>query len=165
VNGIRLHATVAAPVSAEELARLPFDFERYVAAEPRLRSARWLHGDDPGVGAEAEVLAEIPFTVPLVGRLLGAPEAHVTVTAWDPPRASGVDFSGRHFTGNATVTLTAVTGGCVVEIDGTITARSRAAAALLRPLTPLLEHRATQALERGVTRAVAYLQAERSPEP
>ena len=161
-HGIRLRAVVETSVTAEELARLPFDFDRYVAAEPRLRSARWLDGDVPRVGARAEVQAEIPYAVPLVRATLGAPTALVTITQWDPPFALAVTFLGTGYRGDARVALARGPTGCRVEITGVVRARHRAASALLLPLTPLLENRASQALHRGITRAVSYLEVDRS---
>jgi hypothetical protein len=153
VPGIPLHAIVETTAPADELAALPFDFDRYVVAEPRLRSARWLDGGGPHVGARAEIVAVIPYTVPLIGRVLGAPEAVATVTEWAPPRGLAASFEGKRFAGLVGVGLEPFGSGSRVTVDGVVAARSRYAGLALRPLTPLLAALATRAIERGVQRA------------
>jgi hypothetical protein len=153
--GVRLHAIVRTDVPAEQLARLPFDFERYVEIEPRLRSARWLTPGGPQVGARAEIVAEIPFTLPLLHRVFGAPEVIATVAEWAPPGRTAAWFEGRRFTGEAGISLSECIGGSDVTIEGHVEARALLGRLALRPLRPLVERLAARAIERGVHRAAA----------
>lgn len=153
IDGVGLDAAVATHISPRSLADLPFDFVRYVQVEPRLRSAQWLTGDGPQAGAQAEVVAEIPYTVPLVRSLLGTPRALVTVIDWSPPDHASITFDGHRFEGWADINLDERDRGCVVRIHGVVRARSRLASLLLRPLEPQLGRLATRAIARGVLRA------------
>jgi hypothetical protein len=152
-RGIRLQETVTTEASATALAQVPFDFDRYVATEPRLRSARWLVGTGPAVGSEAELVAEIPFTVPVARVVFGAPEAVVTITEWVPPAKASVRFRADRFHGWATITMEDLARGCLVAVEGEVLLRSRLAARLLRPFEARLERLASRAIARGVHRA------------
>lgn len=157
-HAVRLHAAVAVDVPAARLATLPYDFEHYVEVEPRLRSARWLTPGGPRVGARAEVIAEIPYTLPVLGRLFGPAEAIATVTEWSPPDRTAVRFEGRRFTGEAGVTLRERQNGSEVQIEGGVRPRARLARAALRTLSPVVERLATRAIRRGVHRAAAAVE-------
>lgn len=154
-EGVRLHARVVAAADREALATLPFDFERYVEVEPRLRSAQWLTPGGPGVGKRAEVVVDIPFTVPLVRRVFASADVIATVTEWEPPQRSAITFESHRFTGHAQVRLLSLRDGCRVDVDGRVRPRARLAQVALRPLGPLVERLATRAIERGVGRAAA----------
>jgi hypothetical protein len=154
---IRLKATVQTRASPAALAELPFDFDRYVEVEPRLRSARWLDGHGPHLGARAEVVADIPYRVPLVRLVFGAPEAVATITTWDPPRRVAVSFEARRFFGSSEIEIEACDNGAQVVIDGAATPRAQMGTRILRPVKPVIERLATRALERGIRRAAAAL--------
>lgn len=160
-RGLPLHAALTTPAPADRLANLPFDLPQYVAVEKRLRSARWLTAGGPGVGAQAELVAEIPYTVSLVGILIGAPEVVATITEWSPPQRIAFTFDGRRFEGWAAVELDPVAGGSHVRIKGMVTAKAALAQIALRAIQPQLERLATSALERGVRRAAAHITSAR----
>jgi hypothetical protein len=72
-------------------------------------------------------VADIPYTIPAVHRLLGAPEVRATVVSWEPPRQIGATFLGRRIQGDVMVRLTETEpeGCCRVEVDGSVRANAR----------------------------------------
>jgi len=152
IGDIRLQASVWTRSSAEHLTELTFDLDRYVSVEPRLRSARWVNDAQPRVGARVEVVAEVPFSIPLVGALLGAPKGIVTVTRWLPCRELGVTFVAPQFTGCAVVQLRSIDQRTYVQVDGVTRARNRLARLALSPLSSKLEQLATRSISRAIGR-------------
>jgi hypothetical protein len=153
---LRLRGAAGTPASARELGRLPFELDRYVALEPRLVSAHWTE-EPPGprVGACAKVVADIPFTIAFVRRLVGTQEATMTITTWDPPHRAAVAVETRHFVGRAEIEVSDRDQGSEVRVNGIARARSRRVNLALRPIAPLLERLATRSIERGIQRAAA----------
>jgi hypothetical protein len=148
-----LRAVVETAAPAGELAALPLDLDRYVAAEPRLRSARWINADGPAVGARASLTADIPFTIPLVRRHFGMVEVIATLIDWTPAESLEVKVAGKDATGSARIRVDATARGSIVHVCGEIEPTRATARLALRPLTPVLELLANRAIERGVRRA------------
>jgi hypothetical protein len=159
---VRFHAVVPTQARAEELAALPLDLERYVAAEPRLTSARWIAHHGPEVGARAEVVADIPFTVQTVRRLIGRQRVTATLVDWLPGHRIAADFDGGAIRGWAHVEVEQAGETSVVRVDGALEPKRASVRLALRPLNPGLAFLATRAIERGVARAAAALSAPSS---
>jgi polyketide cyclase/dehydrase/lipid transport protein len=155
---------VPADACAEELAALPLDFERYVAAEPRLTSARWITQNGPEVGARAEVVADIPFTVQAVRRLIGRQCVTATLIDWRPGHSLAADFEGASIRGWTHVEVEQAGEVSVVRVDGAVEPKRAPVRVALRPLHPALAFLATRAIERGVARAAAAVSGP-SPTP
>lgn len=150
---MRLHAVVQSEAPATELARLPLELERYVEIEPRLVAARWLTAGGPAVGARAEAVVDIPFTVGVLRAHFAHPTVVATITQWVPDASLEATFEESRFAGRVRIEVNATEGGAVVRVDGEVVPTRRLIRTAIRPLTPLLDVLATNAIVRGVERA------------
>jgi hypothetical protein len=142
---------VATPV--DQLIELLRDPQQLVAIEPRLIAARWVDAGAPRPGSRAVIVTDIPYTVPLVARLIGSPRGQVTITRWEPPRHLACRFVTA--AGDGHVDLR--TRDAIVEVDGLFRPVSPLARRLLRPFRGRLERLASRAIARGTRRIEAAL--------
>ena len=158
MHGISFDHEVAVSVSDTALIALVVDLSRYTEIEPNLVSAQWVAPGPIGVGSVAQIVAEVPFSLVIVRRLIGTQRGIVTVTRWDPPSALGAVFDARGVTVRATMQLNKIRGGgVVVGVRGVITPRNQWVAAALTPVLPMLERLVERSIERGVRRVEAAL--------
>lgn len=161
VDGIRIRQRVLSDVPLDALLATVAEPQRYVASEPRLVSARWLDPGGPRRGARGEVVTDMPFTVPLVRRLIGSPRGTVTVTEWAPPHRCACRFASATLEGELAVAIQARDGALVLDFDGVVTPRSRLAMLMLRPLRRQLERLASRSVRRGMDRMEQHLSESR----
>ncbi len=140
------------------LCALATDLPRYVEAEPRLRRARWLDPGEVRQGMRAEVVGDIPFTLPLIRRVIGPPSGIATLEQYAPPGRFTYRLETDRAIGRLEASFADTAAGCVVEARGWIVPRQRLARLVLAPLGPLLREMADQAVARGLRRAVAAAQ-------
>ena len=98
--------------TAAELCALAVDFDTYRTLEPCLEQATWITAGPPRAGGRAEVVARIPFTVPLIQHVIGPTAGMATLERYDPPRGLTYTLtSSRAFGGSTphspTVTMAA----------------------------------------------------------
>lgn len=154
---IHLHATRELAVRPDKLAALVVDPERWMAFEPRLRSASWLTDPPVRSGSRIELRAHIPYRIAKVRLLLGQPTGVIELLAWEPPSRARLRLETRLAIGAARIDVTAQPGHSVITINGSVRPRSRVASAALIPVRGLVERRATASLERAMDRVGAAL--------
>jgi hypothetical protein len=138
-----------------DLCSLATDFDAYVDVEPRLESARWLDPLAPRAGSRAEVVGDIPFSVPAVSRFVGRPRGVATLERFSPPDGFAYRLETPRASGLLVAEFTATADGCHADVRGWILPKSRAGRIVLAPLAPLLHRLASDAVRRGVLRASA----------
>jgi hypothetical protein len=156
---IPFSTVVAVDADADALCRLAVDLERYTAVEPTLAHAAWLEGGPPRSGSRALVEGEIPFSVPLVRRVVGPPHGTATLERFEPPRVVEYSLSTRRADGVLTARFEQRDDATVVRAAGWIDPHSASARRLLRGLRGPLGQLAANAIRRGVLRAAAGLKA------
>jgi hypothetical protein len=157
---LRFNAEVPLTVPGDELFALADDLPRLVSLERHLAEARWVTPGAARAGSAAEIVAEVPFTVPLVRRLLGRTHGTVRVIKWDAPVALVAVFSGPKLEGRVDVRVEDRGDRAIAIVRGQLEPRQRWAAPLLRPLHPLLEALIGRSIQRGARRVQAALSAE-----
>lgn len=157
MRGIRIEQRLTTDASLQSLLDVIARPDGYVASEPRLVSARWLDSGAPQVGAQGEVVTDMPFTVPLVRRLIRNPRGIVTVTEWSPPRRCACRFEGSGLEGAVTLDMLDEGARRRIDVNGVIAPTSGLAGMLLRPLHPQLERLAARSVRRGMGRLERYL--------
>lgn len=145
------------PTSGSALCALATDFDRYEQAEPRLRSGRWLDPSAPREGAQAEIVGEIPFTVPAVRRVIGHPRGIATLEQFAPPERLAYTLSTPRAHGCLIASFNDTADGCFVDVRGWIVPRHRLGQLALAPLAAVLGPLANQAVRRGLLRAATAL--------
>lgn len=139
--------------TAAELCALAVDFDAYRAVEPRLEHATWITAGPPRAGARAEVVARIPFSVPVIRHVVGPPVGAATLERYDPPRGLAYTFISSRAFGRLEATLADRDDGCQVTVVGWVAPRARAGRMALAPLGPVLNVLASRAVARGIDRA------------
>lgn len=148
---IRVRQQVETRLPAAVLFEAFADPRAYVAEEPRILSARWIE-DGPGLGARGEVVADIPFTVPLVRRLFGRCRGTLLLTSWAPPQRCAGSFSGGSFDGGGSVEVRDLGNARVVDVDVAFTPASKVVTLVLTPVRERLERLAANSISRGFAR-------------
>jgi hypothetical protein len=146
-------------VSVDELLGLVADPSSYVEVEPRLVRARWVTPGAISVGSMAELVLDIPFTLPAVRRAFGLISGLMTVTDWEPPRLLSAQFESRAVAVRAEVHIEQVGGVEVASFRGELVPHQRVPAMISRPFRPLLAMLMNRSMERGLRRAEAGLVA------
>jgi hypothetical protein len=162
-ESLTIYARVKATASPSAFIELVADLDRYVATEPRLLNATWLTGSAPGEGAVALLETDIPFTVPLVRRLLKRSTTRATMTRWRPPDEAELAIEGRSYVGGVAVHLEEMSGVTYVIITGSIVATSLPLALVIRSIPRYLERLAQRAVVHGVERADEALLGSPTP--
>jgi hypothetical protein len=148
-----LAATVTVGVTARELFALPLDLPRYTAIEPMLRSARWLDPAPPRPGSQAELVAEIPFSIAAVRRAVGEQRAVVSIIELDAPRTLAFELETPRLTGLLEASFSDTAAGCIVRASGWLLPRRRVLRSALASGRPILARLADRSLARGLRRA------------
>jgi hypothetical protein len=148
-------AVVRVGVPGDELCALALDLPRYARAEPRLRSADWIDGGPAGVGATAEVVGDIPFSLPLFEALIGQPRGIARLEELDPGSSLAYSLETPRARGYLRADFTEDRGGTLVDVRGWICPRSRAGRRSLRPLAQMLSPVVSGMVGRAVVRAAS----------
>ena len=159
MDPLRFHAEVELKVPGDDIFALADDLPRLVSIETHLAEARWVTPGLTRAGSTAEIVAEIPFTVPLVRRLLGRTHGTVRVIEWDAPAALVAAYAGPTLEARVDVRVEDRGDGDIAIVRGQLEPRQRWAATLLRPLHPLLEVLVVRSIHRGARRLQAALLA------
>lgn len=157
LGAVAFSTEVDVPVAGDALFALATDLERYTAAEPRLKQARWLDDDAPRVGSRAAIVGEIPFTVPVVRQVVGDPRGTAVLEEFVPPERLTYRLDTGRAQGRMSVAFRDTPDGCVVSVRGWIVPRNVLGRLALAPLAAVLRPLADQAVQRGVLRAAAAL--------
>jgi hypothetical protein len=163
LDGLRITAQRRVAAQSRDLMLLALDLERYSQIEPRLRSARWQPGvQPPGVGARAEVHAEVSFGLSIVRLLVGDPVGEIVIREWVPDRRIRCSVEATRFTGWIQVDARPVGRGAQITVSGEILLRAMLARRLARNFRAQLEPRMTSAILLALGRATKAIVA--SPE-
>lgn len=146
--------------SGHELCDLATDFDRYAIAEPRLTSGSWIHAGPPFAGAKADVVAEIPFRLPIVRTWFGTPTGRTTLLKYDPPNGLVYSLDAKHATGLLEAEFTRHDEGWSAHVSGWILPRRTMARLALLPVTGPLSQATNAAVLRGLLRAASFVRRE-----
>lgn len=149
-----IDTTVQLTATPQQLLDLAFDLDRYVASEPRLVAARWLGEPGPRAGARLVATFSIPFSVPLLRRLVPSTHAEVMLLTWEPPEYVVCRIRTAQTRGEVELVIGRSTGGDVeASVRGLLHIGPAIAGRLLKPLKAHLEALVANAIERGTRRA------------
>lgn len=148
-------AVVRVGVPGGELCALALDLPRYARVEPRLRSAEWIDGGPAAVGADAEVVGDIPFSFPLFEALIGQPRGVARLEELDLGSSLAYSLETPRARGYLRAEFAEDRGETVVEVRGWICPRSRAGRRSVGPLAPMLNPVVSGMVGRAVVRAAA----------
>lgn len=157
VGSVAFELSVPTNSSTQALLELGLDVERYATIEPVLHSARWL--DAPRTaGARAEVEGAVPFSLPIVERLIGHPVGIARLEQYEPAGSLTYTLVTARAVGFLHVAVLDAGASTHVAITGWFAPRSWPARLALAPLAPLLATLATRAARTVVMRADAALE-------
>lgn len=160
-NPLRIHQQLDLAVPASAVFIALADPEHLLKAFRHVRSADWLTDPPVRAGSTAFIETDVPFTLPVLRRLVGRTGAEVTVEAWEPSKQMDLRFQGLRVRGQVAMRFATSGPGCEARVYGELALRPAYADALIRPLRPLLERLIARSIERGVRRAEAAVLAER----